>query len=186
MNLKKTNEKGIELIVVAIIIVFIMALVLFFVLRFHVMKTNNKSNSSIINKEASNNRIVYKNETNMTNNINNITLNNNTIINNNIISNNIIENKVTGANETVNNVVGINESVGNNTISEPENPIVSDPPVDNNNTLSPIKLNVKEKETIDGGELLNINDYKIVIPNELVQIGYELIQREDVIRNKSK
>ncbi len=58
--------------------------------------------------------------------------------------------------------------------------------VSGDNSGSTIKLNIGNKEKITGGELLTINDYKINIPSELVQIGYNITTEDNSLRIKSE
>ena len=58
--------------------------------------------------------------------------------------------------------------------------------ISSDNSGSTIKLNIGNKEKITGGELLEINDYKINIPSELVQIGYNITTEDNSLRIKSE
>lgn len=51
-----------------------------------------------------------------------------------------------------------------------------------NNIINPIKLNLKNKErTSTGTEILYINDYNIFVPESLVDIGYDITEKENTL-----
>lgn len=75
-----------------------------------------------------------------------------------------------------NNLIDLNNSTVENNVSYDTN----------NETISPIPLNVGEIKSVTGGELISINDYKILIPMELVQIGYDIINQNNVLQIKAK
>lgn len=74
-----------------------------------------------------------------------------------------------------------NNNNGSNNVNKPNTSTIS-----SDKSSSTIKLNVGDKEEITGAELLTINDYQIIIPSELVQIGYDITTEDDALRIKSK
>lgn len=189
MSGKKTNEKMTTPIVIAISAVLVIVVIVAVALVIHLRKTASIPNNTISNRNASRNTIVNRNELNRTNNNSNKNINN-TVINNNIV-NNVVTNNTAINNTLENNNIETNTAIAdtNTVVNNEEPPVVSstEPPSDPENiNIVPIKPNIKGKETIQNGELIYINDYKITIPSELIKIGYEVVQREDVVRNKSK
>lgn len=185
MSGKKTNEKMTTPIVIAISAVLVMCVIVAVALVIHLRKTDTVPNNIINNRNVIN---LPKDTINKTSN-----KTNNTVINNNIVNNVIANNTAINNNIIENNNIETNTTVTdtNTVINNEEPPIVSstEPPSNSepeNTRVAPIKPNIKGKESIQGGELVYINDYKIIIPSELSKIGYEVAQNDEVVRNKSK
>ncbi len=89
------------------------------------------------------------------------------------------DNKVKEDDESITYVGKEDKSNINNNSNVNTNTISSD------NVCSAIKLNIGNKEKITGGELLTINDYKILIPGELIQIGYDITTENNALKIKS-
>jgi len=193
MNINKTNEKGITAIVIAISVVSVIIIITTIFLIIHIRKSAVVPNNNIITNRVVKDNTVSRNTIKEKNNIisnNTVKINNNTIENNTITTNNVVMNNniIVNNNIETNTTVEENNTVVNNNIepevNEVQNNEIQQP---NNETITPIKLNIKGKENLEsGGEFLYINDYKISIPKELTQIGYEVVQRDDVLGIRAK
>lgn len=74
----------------------------------------------------------------------------------------------------------------NHNSSQKEESTLEQEEIESSSELGPISLKIGKIRDIDGGQLMEVNDYEIVIPDELVKIGYMTDVKDNVLTIISK